>query len=71
MALVFVMCICVCSVVSDFLGPLGTYAHGILQARIVERVAMPSSKGSSQHRGSNPHLLRCQVDSLPVCHWEA
>ena len=29
----------------------GSSVHGILQARIVEWVAMPSSRGSSQHRG--------------------
>ena len=28
--------------------PLGSSVHGILQARILEWVAMPSSKGSSQ-----------------------
>ena len=57
MALVFVTCVCVCSVVSDFLQPPGTCVHEILQARIVDWVAMPSSKGSSQPRGSNTHLL--------------
>ena len=57
MALVFVTCACVCSVVSDFLQPPGTCVHEILWARIVDWVAMPSSKGSSQPRGSNPHLL--------------
>ena len=30
--------------------PPGSSVHGILQARIVERVAIPSSRGSSQHR---------------------
>ena len=30
--------------------PLGSSVHGILQARILEWVAMPSSKGSSQPR---------------------
>ena len=42
--------------------------HGILQARILEWVAMPSSRGSSRH-GLKPHLLRLlhgQADSLPV-----
>ena len=45
-----------CSVVSDFLqshvlsGLSGSSVHGILQARILEWVAMPSSKGSSQPR---------------------
>ena len=30
--------------------PPGSSVHGTLQARILEWVAMPSSKGSSQHR---------------------
>ena len=39
------------SVVSDSLWPHGLYTvHGILQARIQEWVAFPSSRGSSQHR---------------------
>ena len=29
-------------------GPPGSSVHGILQARILEWVAMPSSRGSSQ-----------------------
>ena len=37
--------------------------HGILQARILEWVAMPSSRGSSQPQGSNPCLL-------PLLHWQ-
>ena len=39
--------------------PPGSSVHGILQARILEWVAMPSSRGSSQRR---PPAL--QVDSL-------
>ena len=31
-------------------GPLGSSVHGILQARILEWVAMPSSRESSQFR---------------------
>ena len=30
--------------------PPGSSVHGILQARVLEWVAMPSSRGSSQHR---------------------
>ena len=54
------MCVCECalsrSVVSDSLRPPGTAARqahlsvGIFQARILEWVAMPSSRGSSQPR---------------------
>ena len=38
--------------------------HGILQARILEWVAMPSSRGSSQPR-DGPRSPTLQVDSLP------
>ena len=31
--------------------------HGVLQARILEWVAMPFSRGSSLTQGSHPHLL--------------
>ena len=43
---------------------LGSSVHGIFQARILEKVAMPSSRGSSQPRGQSgsPAL---QADSLP------
>ena len=49
------MCVCVsvCSVVSDLLGPSGfslpvSSMHGIFQARILEWVAVSYSRGSSQ-----------------------
>ena len=38
------------SVVSDFCDPVDYAVHGILQARILEWVAFPSSRGSSQPR---------------------
>ena len=47
---------CVCSVVSNCLQPhelyslLGSSVHGVLQARILEWVAIPLSRGSSQPR---------------------
>ena len=47
----------------------GSSVHGILQARLLEWVAMPSSMGSSQARGW--HLLRLlhlQADYLPLNH---
>ena len=45
--------------------PPGSSVHGILQARILEWVATPSSRGSSQPRDQtqSPTL---QVDSLPT-----
>ena len=52
------MCVCVCSVtqlcptVCDPMdgSPSGSSVHGILQARILEWVAISSSRGSSQPR---------------------
>ena len=38
------------SVMSDFLRPIDYTIHGILQARILEWVAFPFSRGSSQPR---------------------
>ena len=41
-----------CLTLCDAMGcsPPGSSVHGILQARILEWIAMPSSRGSSQHR---------------------
>ena len=47
----------------------GSSVYGILQARILEWVAMPSSRGSSWTKGSKSHLLgllHWQASSLPV-----
>ena len=41
--------------------------HGILQARILEWVATPYSRGCSL-RGSNLRLLHCREISLPLSH---
>ena len=35
--------------------PPGSSVHGILQARILQWVAMPSSRGSSQPRDQTPY----------------
>ena len=45
--------------------PLGSSAHGIFQARILEWVVISHSKGSKLHL---LHLLHWQMDSLPLCH---
>ena len=37
----------------------GSSVHGILQARILEWVATPFSKGSFPTQGSSSHLLSC------------
>ena len=39
--------------------PPGSSVHGILQARILEWVAISFSRGSSQTRGCNPGLPHC------------
>ena len=76
------------SVVSDFLWPHGTVAHqdplsmGILQARILEWVAYPFSRGICPTRGSNRCLLHYQrilyqlryqgsplVSQVKLCAW--
>ena len=43
-------------------GPPGSFVHGILQARILEWVAISSCRGSTQ--GLNPSLLY-------LLHWQA
>ena len=48
--------------------PLGYSAHGISQARILERVAISFSRASSQPWDRNLHW---QVDSLPLSHQES
>ena len=51
--------------------PPGSSIHGILQAGILERVAIFSSRGSSQPRDQT-HIsgvsLHWQMDSLPLSH---
>ena len=65
------MCVCAKSLshIQLFAAPwivahLAPLSMGILQARILKRVATPSSRGSSQPRdgtqGSNPGLLHCR-----------
>ena len=44
--------------------PPGSSVPGILQARILQWVAISFSRGSFQPRDWNPHLLHWQVDSL-------
>ena len=48
--------------------PPGSSVHGILQERILEWVAMPSSRESSQPRDIKPGLLHWQAGSLPLSH---
>ena len=48
--------------------PPGSSVHGILQTGILELVAVPSSRGSSQPRDQTQvsHLLHWQAGSLPL-----
>ena len=57
--LVFIRCGSVASVMSDTAAPCSS-VHGILQARILEWVAMPSSRGSSRPR--DPTCVSCIPD---------
>ena len=75
MRLVFHFCSTVCvfshSVLSDSMdcSPPGSSVNGISQARILEWVAISSSKGSSQPKDRTSisvSLLPWQVDSLPL-----
>ena len=68
--------VCACSVVSDSVtlmdySPPGTPVHGILQARILEWVAISFSRGSFQpwdRTDISCISLRWQADSLPWSH---
>ena len=65
---------CLCLSVNNSLP--GSSVHGILQARVLEWVAISSSRGSSQPRGRTRlsymrHLLHWQVGSLLSTTWEA
>ena len=44
----------------------GSFVQGILQSRILEWVAMPSSRGIFLNQGLNLYLLHWQVDSSPL-----
>ena len=60
-----------CPTLCDPMDPLpGSSVHGILQARILEPVAIPYSRGSSLLRMEAVFLApqHWQADSLPLCH---
>ena len=63
------VCVCVCVLLAQlcltFCNPMdcslqGSSLHGILQARILKWVAMPSSRGSYQPMDLTPGLLHCR-----------
>ena len=69
------VCVCAqslqsCLTLCDPVGcsPPGSSAHGIFQARILEWVAVPSSRDSSQ--GSNPGI-QPKRDLFCLFHWQA
>ena len=53
------------SVMSDSATPPGSSVHGILQARILEWLTIPFSRGTSQS-GTEPWSPALQADSLPL-----
>ena len=46
----------------------GSSVHGLFQARILEWVAMSSSRGSFPTQGSNPDLLHCRLILYHLSH---
>ena len=48
--------------------PPGSSVHGILQARILEWVAISSSRGSSREHTASPEAPALQADSLLLSH---
>ena len=61
--------LCASSVMPDSSLP-GFYVRGILQARILEWVAVFLLQATFLTQGSNLHLLCWQADTLPLCHLE-
>ena len=64
---------CACMLVSTLCDPMncsppGSSVQGVLQTRILERVAISYSRGSSRSRDRTP-APALQVDSLPMSHW--
>ena len=59
-----------CLILCDFLdcSPPCSSVHGILQARILEWVAISFSRGTFLTQGLNLGLLRLQANSLPLSH---
>ena len=63
------LCPTLCIPVDDYRPP-GSCVHGVIQARILEWVAISSCRGSSppRHQTHILWLLHWQVDSLPLSH---
>ena len=52
---------------SDSLRPMNYTVHGILQARILDWVALPSSRGSSQPRDRTPTQGSALKADVNIC----
>ena len=67
---ILVLCAQLCQTLCDptDCSPVDSSVHRSLRGRILEWVAMVSSRGSSPPQGSNPHLLHWQVHSLLLSH---
>ena len=66
------VCVCVAQLCPTVCNPMdcslpGSSVHGILQARILEWIAVPFSRGSSD-LGIEPGPPALQADSLPLSH---
>ena len=48
--------------------PPGSSVYGILQARILEWIAIPVCRGPSRPRDRTPHLLHCRQILYPLSH---
>ena len=63
------LCLTLCSPI-DCMQPTRLLVHGLFQAKLLQWIVISLSKGSSQLRvetqRSNPCLLHCQADSLPL-----
>ena len=57
------------SVATDSLHPQALLSMGILQAKILEWLAMPSSRGSSWSQGWNPDFPQCIWILYRLSHW--
>ena len=53
---------------STFCDPMDYTVHGILQARILEWIAFPFSRGILPAQGSNPGLLHCKQILYKLSH---
>ena len=65
--LVAQLCLTLCDPMNG--SPPGSSVHGIFQARIMERVAIPSSGGSSRHRDRNRASWLSFIGRQILYHW--